>query len=172
MASLMENLIAVLNEESTEYEKLLKLTIAKTPVIVSEDLDELARITDDEQLELSRIQNLDRKRDEAIRDIANVLNKDVETLNLKKLIKIMAGRPSEQRALAESYDRLIAAARQVEMVNARNAELIQSALDMVHFNMNMVQSAKAAPESANYNRDAYSAGASLGINRKSFDARQ
>lgn len=172
MASLMENLISILDEESKEYDKLLQLTIKKTPVIVSENLDELARITDEEQLELSKIQNLDKKRDEAISDIANVLNKDVETLNLRKLIRIMAGRPSEQRALAESYDRLIAAAKQVEMVNARNAELIQSALDMVHFNMNMIQSAKSAPESANYNKSAYSAGASLGVNRKSFDAKQ
>lgn len=172
MASLMENLIVILDAECAEYEKLLKLTLAKTPVIVSEDLNELARITDDEQLQLSVIQNLDRKRDEALKDIASVLNRDVNTLNLRKLIKIMAGRPSEQRALANSYDRLIAAARQVEMVNARNSELIQSALDMVHFNMNMLQSAKAAPESANYNRGAYSAGASLGIDRQSFDAKQ
>ncbi len=101
MASLMETLISVLDEESVEYDKLLSLIIAKTPVIVSENLDELARITDEEQLQLSRIQNLDKKRDEAIADIAKVLNKDVETMSLKKLIKIMAGRPSEQRALAE-----------------------------------------------------------------------
>jgi flagellar biosynthesis/type III secretory pathway chaperone len=172
MASLMENLISILDEECTEYEKLLKLTLSKTPVIVSEDLDALARITDEEQLQLSRIQNLDKNRDEAITDIAKVLNKDVDTLNLKKLIRIMAGRPSEQRALANSYDRLIAAARQVDMVNARNSELIQSALEMVRFNMNLVQSAKAAPESANYNRGAYSTGASLGIDKQSFDAKQ
>jgi len=172
MASLMENLISILDEECTEYEKLLKLTLSKTPVIVSEDLDALARITDEEQMQLSRIQNLDKKRDEAISDIAKVLNKDVDTLNLKKLIRIMAGRPSEQRALANSYDRLIAAARQVDMVNARNSELIQSALEMVRFNMNLVQSAKAAPESANYNRGAYSTGASLGIDKQSFDAKQ
>ncbi len=172
MASLMETLISVLDEESVEYDKLLSLIIAKTPVIVSENLDELARITDEEQLQLSRIQNLDKKRDEAIADIAKVLNKDVETMSLKKLIKIMAGRPSEQRALAESYDRLVASAKQVDMVNARNAELIQSALDMVHFSMNMLQSTKAAPESANYNKGAYSTGDAIGIDRQSFDAKQ
>lgn len=172
MASLMENLISVLNEECDEYDKLLKLTISKTPVIVSENLEELARITDDEQLLLSRISALDKKRSEVVADIANVLNKDVETLKLKKLIRMMAGRPSEQNALAVAYDRLMATARQVELINARNSELIQSALEMVHFNMNMIQSAKAAPESANYNKGAYSTGDALGISRKSFDARQ
>jgi len=172
MASLMETLISVLDEESAEYDKLFQLSIAKTPVIVSENLSELARITDEEQVQLSRIQNVAKRRDEAIRDIANVLNKDVENMSLKRLIKIMAGRPSEQKALAASYDRLMAAAKQVDMVNARNSELIQSALDMVHFNMNMLQSAKSAPESANYNKGAYSTGAALGVDKQSFDAKQ
>lgn len=172
MASLMENLISVLDEECVEYENLLKLTLAKTPVIVSENLDELARITDEEQLQLTRISALDKKRDDTVKDIANVLNKDVETLKLKKLIKLMAGRPAEQKALAASYDRLMALAKHVESINARNSELIQSALEMVQFNMNMLQSAKSAPESANYNKGAYATGSSLGIDKKSFDARQ
>lgn len=172
MASLMENLINILNEECVEYDNLLKLTISKTPVIVSEDLEALARITDDEQLQLSRLSALDKKRNEAIADIANVLNKDVETLKIKKLIKMMAQRPAEQRALAEAYDKLMATAKHVELINARNNELIQSALDMVHFNMSIVQSAKAAPTSANYNRGAYNTGDALGVDRKSFDARQ
>ena len=172
MASLMETLIDILDKETVEYEKLLNLTLSKTPVIVSENLDELARITDDEQLELSRIQALDKEMSGAIADIAIVLNKDVETMSLRKLIRIMAGRPSEQRALAEAYDRLMATAKQVKLVNERNAELIQSALDMVHFNMNMLQSANSAPESANYNRGAYSTGDTLGVDRQSFDAKQ
>ena len=40
MASLMETLIQVLDEESQEYEKLLGLSMKKTPVLVSGDLDE------------------------------------------------------------------------------------------------------------------------------------
>jgi len=172
MASLMENLISILEEECKEYDNLLKLSISKTPVIVSENLDELARITDDEQLLLSRLSALEKKRVEVVADIANVLNKDVETLKIKKLIKMMGGRPAEQRALAEVYDKLMAVARNVELINARNSELIQSALDMVHFNMNIMQSAKTAPSSANYNRGATNTGDTLGINRRSFDARQ
>ena len=61
MASLMETLIDILDKETVEYEKLLDLTLSKTPVIVSENLDDLAQITDDEQPELSRIQSLDKQ---------------------------------------------------------------------------------------------------------------
>ena len=38
--------------------------------------------------------------------------------------------------------------------------------------MNLIQSMKAAPETANYNRGACSTGDIIGIERKSFDAKQ
>ena len=76
VASLMESLIDVLEKESDEYKNLLNLSMQKTQVIVSEDLDQLARITDEEQLIVSRINHLDTIRNEAVQDIANVLNKE------------------------------------------------------------------------------------------------
>ena len=167
MASLMENLIVILDETYEAYEQLLALSLKKTPVIVSENLEELARITDEEQLVVSRINSLDKKRDMAV-----VLNKDVANFKLKKLIQMMAKRPEEQRALAESYDKLERTAKQVARVNEQNRELIQSALEMVQFNMNILHSAQSAPESSNYNKGAYSAGAALGTDRQTFDAKQ
>jgi len=61
MASLMENLIIVLNDECQEYENLLELSESKTPVIVSGDLDELARITDEEQIVVGKVNSLETK---------------------------------------------------------------------------------------------------------------
>ena len=97
MASLMENLIEVLNNESQEYDQLLELSTKKTPVLVAGNLEELARITDEEQLVASRITHLERKRQEVFADIANVINRDVKTLLLPDLIEILAQRPEEHR---------------------------------------------------------------------------
>lgn len=105
MASLMENLIAVLEQESNEYEGLLSLSQKKTPVIVSGNLEELQKITDDEQELVSRINRLEKRRIETTADIANVLNRDVTTLKLANLIEMLASRPAEQRKLAEAHDR-------------------------------------------------------------------
>ena len=77
MASLMENLITILGSLCDEYDNLLGLSTQKTPVIVSGNLEELSKITDEEQIVVSRINQLDRKRQEVVRDIANVVNKDV-----------------------------------------------------------------------------------------------
>ena len=45
MASLMENLSQVLEQESEEYEGLLSLSQKKTPIIVSSDLEKLQKMS-------------------------------------------------------------------------------------------------------------------------------
>ena len=100
MASLMENLIEVLDLESREYENLLGLSMKKTPVVVAGELEKLAKITDEEQIVVGRINRLEQKRQEVFTDIANVMNKDVETLLLTDLIEMLKSRPEEQQKLA------------------------------------------------------------------------
>ena len=45
MASLMEDLIEVLNQECIAYDELLGLSSKKTPVIAAGDLEKLSQIT-------------------------------------------------------------------------------------------------------------------------------
>lgn len=172
MASLMENLIDILDGECQEYENLLKLSEAKTPVIVSGNLSELARITDEEQLIVGKINKLEISRQGVFADIANVINKDVKTLKLGELVDMLSSRPDEQGRLAKVHDRLKTSVSSVKRVNDQNRELIKNALEMVDFNLNVLHSMKAAPESANYNRTAYSAGMQVGIDAVGFDAKQ
>ncbi len=172
MASLMENLIEVLDLESQEYENLLGLSMKKTPVIVSGELEELAKITDEEQIVVNRINRLEQKRQEVFSDIANVINKDVDMLMLKDLVEMLSTRPEEQQKLARVHDRLSAAVHEVKRVNGQNRILIQNALEMVEFDMNMLQAMKAAPETANYNKGAYNTGDHMGAGGAAFDAKQ
>lgn len=172
MASLMENLIEVLEQESGEYEGLLSLSQKKTPVIVSGKLEELQKITDDEQELVSRIGRLEKRRREVIADIANVLNKDVEDLKLNRIIDMLAARPAEQRELAAIHDRLQSSVYELRRVNEQNRELLSNALEMVEFEMNLMQAAKAAPETANYTRGAYNTGDTMGVISGGFDAKQ
>ena len=172
MASLMEVLIDVLEQENQEYEKLLSLSMRKTSVIVSENLEELTKITDEEQFIVSRINNLDNQRNEAINDIANVLNKDVDKLKIVDLIRMLSARPEEQEKLAIVFDKLRENVRGVKRANEQNRELIKDALELVQFNMNVLQSMNKAPESANYNRGAYNTGDMIGTSHMTFDAKQ
>ncbi len=172
MASLMEVLIDVLEQENQEYEKLLSLSMRKTSVIVSENLEELTKITDEEQFIVSRINNLDNQRNEAVNDIASVLNKDVDKLKIVDLIRMLSARPEEQEKLAIVFDKLRENVRGVKRANEQNRELIKDALELVQFNMNVLQSMNKAPESANYNRGAYNTGDMIGTSHMTFDAKQ
>lgn len=172
MASLMENLIEVLHQESNEYEGLLSLSQKKTQIIAGANLEELKKITDDEQELVDRLSRFEKKRVEVTRDIANVLNRDVEEMKLSNLIEMLSGRPAEQAKLVEAHDRLQGAVQGLRRVNEQNRELLEEALAMVEFEMNLLQASKAAPETANYTRGAYNSGTQMGVNSGSFDAKQ
>jgi len=168
----MENLIDVLGKECVEYEGLLELSQKKTPVIVGGDLEALQKITDEEQDYASRITNLEKKRTVVYADIANVINRDVNTLKLDYLIAMLESRPAERDALAGLHDRLKTAVRGLQRVNEQNRELLTNALEMVEFEMNLLQAMKAAPETANYNRGGYNTGNTMGVTPGGFDAKQ
>lgn len=172
MASLMENLIEVLDQESGEYEGLLAMSRKKTRIIAGADLDELQKITDEEQELVDRLNRLEKRRVEVTKDIANVLNRDVEKMKLSSLIEMLSGRPREQAMLAAAHGRLQNAVQSLKQVNEQNRELLEEGLEMVAFEMNLLQAAKAAPETANYTRNAYNSGVQMGVNGGGFDAKQ
>ncbi len=172
MASLMENLMDILEQENKEYKALLDLSMKKTRIIVSNDIVALSAITEEEQKQVDRINALDKQRTVAMQDIANVMNMDVQTLKLGKLIEMLAGRPAEQRRLTEVKDALHETTQNMARINAQNKELLENALELVEFDLNLVRSLKAAPETAEYNRGAISAGNLMGVPSGRFDAKQ
>ena len=168
----MEDLISILEQEDSLYEDLLKLSMSKTPVLISGDLEALSRITEDEQEIVNKVNALDKRREEGMKDIANVLGKDVKTLKLTDLIDVLRSRPAEQNRLAAIYDKLSDTIGQMKRTNEQNKELIESSLEMVQFDMNVLQAYKAAPETANYSRNALNSGAYMGNMKGGFDAKQ
>ena len=168
----MENLIEVLEQQSVTYAGLLELSKQKTPFIVAGDLENINRITDEEQVWLSKLASLEKKRTEVTKDIACVLNKDVATLKITNLVEMLSARPQEAALLAAARDSLAKVVRELQQVNERNRELIDHSLKLVEFDMTLLQSMKAAPTTANYDRGAYNTGSMMGVGTSSFDAKQ
>lgn len=172
MASLIDNLIEILNRECEAYEELAELSEKKTPVIVRGDLDLLQQITDDEQVVAGRINRIDAERRGIMKEIADVLNTDVETLKLTDLLRVLERRPEERQKLAVACDKVKLVTGRMKRVNEHNRELIESALEAARFELNLIQAAQSAPETANYTRGAYSDGSVIGDGRGRFDAKQ
>lgn len=172
MASLIEELITTLDKENSEYEKLLELSKKKGAVIVSRDIAALEAITDEEQNIVTDIGILDSKRAEVTKDIANVLNKDVESLKISVLIDLLKKTPREQKMLSEVHDKLKSTVASVRTLNESNKQLIDQSLEMVEFDLNMIKSMRQAPQTNNYGKSAVSVGEMLGTARGGFDAKQ
>lgn len=172
MASLIENLMDTLNRESDEYETLVELSMKKTPVVIKGDLEALQAITDEEQLAAARISRLEKERHKVMKEIAGVLNTDVEALKLADMIRILERRPVEKAQMEACQNRLKTVVYRMKQINEHNLDLIEKALEMAQFELNVYQAMKSAPETANYNRDAYSDGSVIGGARGRFDAKQ
>lgn len=172
MASLMEELIRVLGAEDEKYKDLLELSKKKTPILVEGDIEKLQKITDEEQVIVDEVANLELSRQAAMEDIANVLNKDVKTLKLSYLEEVLGKRPKEREELTRIHDRLKATIGELMVINSQNRELIRQSLDMIDFNLSLAKSMRTAPETGNYTKNAANAGSVLGSAQGGFDAKQ
>jgi flagellar biosynthesis/type III secretory pathway chaperone len=162
----------VLDSENTEYRKLVILADSKTSVIVAGDIDGLNKIMDDEQAIASTIQNMEKRRKSILADIANVVNRDVKTLKLIDLIKMLEKIPDQQQLLVDVQARLRETIDSLKALNDKNQMLLEEKLELVNFNINMIRAMRSAPQTANYTKNAYNDGQVLGIFRGGFDRKQ
>ena len=170
MASLMEELLSTLSQEKDLYLALLPIAEEKTKAIVANNLDELQEITNREQQAVGRISALERKRDEVIQNMGIVLGRKPQELTLAALIRITDKQPKDQAALTKLKDELGAAVKQLADVNERNNVLIKHSLDMIQFNMNLLQSTRMV-QGNNYTKNAGES--ELGVTQTGmFDAKQ
>ena len=168
----MEELIRVLNSEEEKYKDLLELSKKKTPVIIEGDIQKLQKITDEEQKIVDEVSALEQNRLTVMGDIANVFNKDVESLKLSYLEEVLGKRPKEREDLTRVHDRLKATIGELMVINNQNRELIRQSLDMIDFNLSLAKAMRTAPETGNYTKDAANAGSVLGSAQGGFDAKQ
>lgn len=158
MASLIDELVTTLEQENSEYEGLLELGLEKTGIIIRNDIDGLSRMVEKEQLVVDRIIVLEKKRTQVSQDIAEVLNKDVKTLTLTRLIELLSSQTKERDALVSVHDRLSLTMKRMTEVNERNNALLAEAMEMLQFEMNLVHSMRHGPETNNYGKNAYISG--------------
>ncbi len=154
MASLIQELIDTLESEEKLYRDLIPIVTQKTRVIIDNDLASLQQITEQEQLVIEKVNVLEHKREEVIVNIGTVINKKPSSLTMKTLIAFLEKQPEEQKKLSEIHDRLKSVMNTLVELNGRNKSLIQQSLDMIEFNMNLIQSTRMSPGSNNYTKRA------------------
>ena len=153
MASLMEELIATLEKEKEAYQELLPVVEQKTQAIIANDLKKVQEITELEQAVIGKVNGLEKKRMDIMGNIGIVLNKKTSDLTLPNLMKLLDRQPKEQQTLKEIHQELVALLKRVSEVNGHNKNLIEQSLEMISYNMNLIQSTRIVPGN-NYTRRA------------------
>lgn len=174
MASLIDDLTAVLQQEMEVYQTLIPISEQKTEVLIRGDLKRLQEITDQEQELLDQASAYGRRREEVLHNMGMVLNRPVKDLSLTGLIELLGKQPEEQERLALLHDELQQTMKRLVDVNTKNKNLIENSLEMIEFNMNFIQSTRMSPGNNNYDKNASAAGSGVdaGFGTGSFDAKQ
>ena len=154
MASLMQELIATLEEEVEVYQNLIPVERDKTRAVIANDLNSLQEITVREHDLVDRTSALEGKREKVVLDIATVLGLNPRTITLTEIAVALKRQPEDQRKLQEVHDRLRRTVLQLKDINDQNRELLKESLEMVEFNMNVIRSTRMSSGSSNYASDA------------------
>ena len=162
MASLVEELINVLTEEEKVYRTLAANGEKKRQIIIDADIPALEAITDLDQQAGDELLIMSNKQVSLLTDIANVLGKSDEKMTVTRLIGYLGTQPDIQAKLTAARDSLIEAAAQMKEINDLNSQLLAQAIELTEFDITLFKSMKQAPETANYDRNAYNTGDILG----------
>ncbi len=176
MASLIENMITILEEEELLHEQLIEIAREKTGVIIRNDVDMLQKLTVREQDIMELILPLEKKREECAKDISVVINKPLESITVRLLIDMMNGKPDIQKRLADIHDNFMNVLKNLQVLNERNSMLIKESLDLIQFDLNLYAAMRQTPMTADYDKTANNVGTHMIGNGSSgysyFDRKQ
>ena len=170
MASLVEELVSVLEQELHIYKQLAELGEQKRQILIKSDVPSLEKLTVLEQEASTELLAFSNKQTELLNDIATVLGKNPQEITVTRLIGFLEEQPEIRQKLSEARDQLIETAELVNRQNELNGILIHQAMELLEFDITLFKSMRQAPETANYDRNAYNTGMLLG--NSGFDAKQ
>ena len=155
MAGMIYDFIETLKLETEEYRKLAEVGSIKSGHLVKGSLKELSDINIVETHIVSKLRSLEKKRDELLNDISDVLNIDKNEATVTKVEQALMGQPDEAKALRDAKVKLTEALRELDIINRTNTDLINQSIEYANYSLNMLQSAMGdAPMTADYGANA------------------
>lgn len=170
MASLVEELVSILKEEEHIYKALLDYGEQKRQILIAGDVPSLEELTGLEQNASDMLLSYSNKQVRVLSDIATVLGKGEEKMTVTRLIGLLETQPEVQKQLTAARDALLDSATKMQRLNQQNEVLIRQAIELAEFDLTLFKSMRQAPETANYDKNAYNTGSILGST--GFDAKQ
>jgi hypothetical protein len=150
LASLIEELINIIEEETGCYKTFLELANNKKDVIINGDLPGLQEITMKEQEVAGQLLRLERKRNTNLEDICLVTNSKLDDFTISSLIQLLSNQEDEKNKLEKASKELQNILEEVKLINETNRKLTEQSLECIEFTMNAIQSTNSKNISNSY----------------------
>ena len=156
-----QNLIDTLDKLGEVYDKLAMLGEKKRSALVGIDMNALAKVLDEEQLLAAKIQKLEHKRGELLKNLSKA---DITVNEATKAKDFYRSAPSLaiEKRLIQLHERLSRNVDRTLTLRDNNQILAQCALDAVQVQLNKIGGATVQPTYGNK-------GGNVVTNRKNFD---
>ena len=89
MASLIDSLINIMNDENRQYTELLDLSNNKTTAIVKGDVGQLQKIFGKEQKLIDILNRLEMERQSCVADICKVLHLSAAEVKVSQIVRLL-----------------------------------------------------------------------------------
>lgn len=156
-----QNLIETLDKLGEAYDKLAVLGEKKRSALVGIDMQGLSNLLDEEQLVAAKIQKLEQKRIELLRNLSQSDKTLTESTKAKELYRKAPSLAAEKK-LIQLHERLSKNVERALTIRNNNQVLAQCALDAVQGQLNKLSGAAVEPT--------YSGkGAGIVTHQKKFD---
>jgi len=136
----LKKLLSILQEELMVYRKILSLAEEKTDVIIKGNVEELEKITEMEMGFISKIEEIDIKRQEELENL-KLLGFNAE--NISDLLKFTEEEDSE--LLKKTRDEMVSVIERIRERNRLNSELIMQSLEFINYYINLMVNALYGP---------------------------
>lgn len=142
--SMWQNLLDVFGKLNVAYDKATELGERKHKALVTIDMDDLAKILDEEQLLTAKIQKLERQRGELLTNLSKAEPAIKVESKMEDLFNLAPSRAVEER-LKNLHKNLTKKVEKTIMLRDNNQILAQSALNAVKYHLNKIGGATVEP---------------------------
>lgn len=136
MATLIQELTNILQQQHEVYSKLLNIASQKKVAIIENNLPNLQKIIEQENLVIGKNFKLDKKREEIFFDIANVLN--IKDVSLAKIIDAVKNQDGYEE-LVNIKKKLEDVLPKLKVLNDQNQELVKMSMEYIDYSINLIR---------------------------------
>lgn len=151
MATLYEELVSNLKQQYEYYNELLQISTEKTNIIVNNDTESLAKINTVENMLVVRLEKLDKKNREVLKDIIMVTGKKVDRVSVKSVSTLLSDK--EAKELEVLSQNLVDVATKMKLINDKNKILVSTSLEYAEVSMNAYRELYDRDVSVTYDKE-------------------